>query len=92
MKDEYLQRDTTRKVTKREAGRPIMYRADINEQLLTWLLDVGRLCDNQLPITSQLLKAKASELITPTQAQFKASDGCVQNSIKRRWLVLRVKS
>ncbi len=89
MEDGYFERDTTKKGTKKGAGRPIMYGADKDEQLLTWLLDAR---DKQLPVTTQLLKAKALELITPTHPQFKASDGWVQKFKQRHSLVLRVKT
>ncbi len=39
MEDEYLERETTKKGTKKGAGKPIMYGVDKDEQLLTWLLD-----------------------------------------------------
>ena len=77
MADGYFKRNATKKGTKKGAGRPITYGAGIDDQLLVWLLDA---CDKQLPITSQVLKAKALELISPTHPEFKASDGWVQNS------------
>ena len=54
------------------AGRPITYGADIDDQLLAWLLDAR---DKQLPVTTQLLKAKVVELVTPTHPEFKVSNG-----------------
>ena len=89
MEDGYFQRDTTKRGTKRGAGRPITYGGGLDEQLLAWLLEAR---DKQLPITIQLLKAKALELITPTQPEFKASDGWVQKFKQRHSLVLRVKT
>ena len=77
MKDRNFERDTTKKGTKKGAGRPITHGTDIDEQLLTWLLDAH---DKQLPITTQILRAKALELITPNHPHFKASDGWYKSS------------
>ena len=89
MKDGYFERETTKKGTKKGAGRPIVYGVEIDEQLLTWLLDAR---DKQLPVTTPLLRAKALELITPTHPKFKASDGWVQKFKQRHSLVLRMKT
>ena len=87
--DGYFTRDTTKKGNKKGAGRPVSYGTDIDQQLLVWLLDAR---DKQLPITTQLLRAKALELVTPANSQFKASDGWVQKFKERHSLVLRVKT
>ena len=89
MKDGYFERETTKKGTKKGAGRPVTYGIDKDEQLLVWLLEAR---DKQLPITTQVLKAKARELICPDQPQFKASDGWVQKFKQRHKLVLRMKT
>jgi len=89
MKDRYFERESTKKGTKKGAGRPIMYGVEIDEQLLTWLLDAR---DKQLPVTTPLLRVKALELITPTHPKFKASDGWVQKFKQRHSLVLRMKT
>ena len=48
MEDGYFQRDTTKRGTKRGAGRSITYGGGLDEQLLAWLLEAR---DKQLPIT-----------------------------------------
>ena len=75
MKEGYFERETTASGTKKGAGRLIMYGGDVDEHLLTWLLNA---CDKQLPVTSQLLKAKVLERISPIHPQFQASSGWVQ--------------
>ena len=86
MKEGYFERERQLQVVPR---RPIIYGGDVDELLLTWPLNA---CDKQLPVTSQLLKARALELITPTHPQFQASSGWAQEFKKHHFLVLLVKT
>ena len=67
-----ISREIRQKGTKKGAVRPITYEGGIDDQLLVWLLHPR---DKQLPITTQVLQAKAFEFISPTPPEFKASDG-----------------
>ncbi len=87
--DGYFEQNTTKKGIKKGGGRPVTYEPDIDQQLLAWLLDAR---DKQLPITTQLLRAKGLEMITPQHPEFKASHGWVQKFKARHLLVLRVKT
>ena len=89
MVDGYFQRETTKRDNKKGAGRHITYGVGIDEESLSWLLDAH---DKQLPVTTQLLRVKALELITPTHSEFKASDVWVHQFRHCHSLVLCVKT
>lgn len=86
-------RGRQKRKTPREYGvdkdEPITYGVGKDEQLPVWLLNT---CDKQLPITTQILKAKARELISQDHPQFKASDEWGAKIKQCHKLVLRMKT
>ena len=89
MVDGYFNREVSKKGIKMGAGRPITYSAEIEEQILIWVLENR---DLQLPITIPLLQAKALELLKEDHPNFKASSGWVHKFMNRHSLVLRAKT
>ena len=89
MVDGYFNRKVSKKGVKKGGGRPITYSSEIEEKILTWVLENR---DLQLPITIPLLRAKGLELLKEDHPNFKASSGWAQKFMKRHSLVLRAKT
>ena len=77
MVDGYFEREVTKCGVKKEAGWPLTYSMEIDEQLLVWVLEK---CDLYLLITIPLLQAKAMEFIGTECPDFKASSVGLTNS------------
>ena len=89
MVDGYFKREVTKRGVKKGAGRPLTYSTGIDEQLLVWVLENR---DLHLPITIQLLQAKALELISAECPDFKASSGRAHKFMQRHSLVLQART
>lgn len=70
-------------------GRKTSYPKDIDEALVQWILELR---DQQLPVSTDMLKQKALVLIKPGNPSFKASSGWCQKFYKRHSLVFRQKT
>ena len=68
------------------SGRKLSYPKEVDEEILEWIL-IRR--DAQLPVSSELIKAKAKLLIKPHNQQFKASKGWLQKFLPRHSLSMR---
>ena len=74
------------KLMKKGAGRPISYKQEIEDELITWVL---RQRDLQIPVRRQDIQLKAMELISPDNPSFKASNGWMNKFMRRHSLSLR---
>ena len=70
-------------------GRKVSYPAEIETKLVQWLLEKQNL---EVKVSNKMLKQEAIALITPTNPNFKASDGWSQKFMRRNNLVLKKKS
>ena len=70
-------------------GRKVSYPPEIETKLVQWLLGKQNL---EVKVSSKMLKQEATALITPTNPNFKASDGWSQKFMRRNNLVLKKKS
>ena len=86
MVDGYFEREVTKCGVKKEAGWPLTYSMEIDEQLLVWVLENRGL---HLPITIPLLQAKAMKVIGTECPDFKVSSGWAYKFMHRHSLVLR---
>lgn len=57
---------------RRGQGRKLSYPPSIDQELVQWILELK---NKQLPVSSDMVKQKATTLITPLVATFKASSG-----------------
>lgn len=69
-------------------GRKVSYPAEIETKLVQWLLEKQNL---EVKVSNKMLKQEAIALITPTNPNFKASDGWSQKFMRRNNLVLKKK-
>ena len=79
-----------KRCNKKGQGRKLSYPAEIDMQLLQWVLELRE--EKQLPVSSHEIKVKALSLIKPLQPDFKASDGWVKAFMRRHNLVFRAKT
>ena len=75
--------------SEKNAGRPLSYGSDLEEQLLSWILARR---DLHLPVTVPILCVKGKDFICLDQPDFKASDGWAHKFMRCHNLVLRAKT
>ena len=68
------------------AGRKLSYPAEIEEELVEWILILR---DKNFPVSTMLLKEKAKKLISQHNPSFKASSGWMTKFLSRNKFTLR---
>ena len=71
------------------SGRFLSYPSKIDDEIAEWIL-IRR--DAHLPVSRELVKIKARQLIKPHNTQFKASDGWLEKFMIRHGLSLRLRT
>ena len=69
-------------------GRKVSYPPEVERKLVQWLLEKQNL---EVKVSHKMLKEQAIALITPTNPNFKASDGWSQKFVRRNNIVLQEK-
>ena len=68
------------------SGRALIYLKEVDEEVVEWIL-IRR--DSHLPVSTELIKSKARQLIKSHNPQFKALKGWLENFMIRHSLSLR---
>ena len=71
-------------------GRKVSYPQEIEEQLVKWILEKREEC--HIPVSTMMIRLKASSLVKPIMPDFKASEGWVRKFLARNNLVLRART
>lgn len=71
------------------SGRNLSYPKETDEEILEWVLVRH---DAHLPVSRELIKTKARQLIKTTNSNFKASSGWLEKFMIRHSLSLRSKT
>ncbi len=75
---------------RRGQGRKLSYPPELENKLVAWILEKRE--SECAPISTRIVRCKASSLISPVNKSFKASDGWVRRFMKRNNLVLRCRT
>ena len=71
------------------SGRKLSYPKEVDEEIAEWIL-IRR--DAHLPVSTELVKAKAKLLIKPHNPQFRASKGWLEKFLSRHSLSMRART
>ena len=83
-------RNPHKRANKKGQGRKISYPQDIEDKIVTWILEKRDV--DCVAISTQLVQAKAQCLIKEHNPEFKASEGWARKFFRRNGLVLRTRT
>ncbi len=75
---------------RRGQGRKLSYPSELENKLVAWIYEKRE--SECAPVSTRIVRCKASSLVSPVNKCFKASDGWVRKFMKRNNLVLRCRT